>query len=131
MSYIYTYTTQGQHKPTKQNSENGPQGQKWSIVFCGLCWHCVMTFAGSHPSILVARQELRVWGKKKRTFWAPQVRNHRLMTDSTIDPPEKTAIFFIERFMAARHDERCYKKYYLHVFPCLQRAPSSGDRGGG
>ena len=31
------------------------------------------------------------------------------LTDSTIAPPPKPAIFFYERFMAARHEERCYE----------------------
>ena len=45
-------------------------------------------------------------------------------------PPLKSAIFFNERFMAARHEERCYEKCNLHIFSFLQRTAERWRRRG-
>ena len=62
-----------------------------------------------------SRQSLAgIFGNVFQTFGLPLPP----VTDSTIAPPKK-AIFFNERFMAARHEEECYEKITLtHFHAC-------------
>ena len=46
---------------------------------------------------------------------SPSLSHPVVTANSTIAPPPEPAIFFNERFLAARHEERCYKNIYIHT----------------
>ena len=68
---------------------------------------------------------------KLRNLRKKVVRPCRVATDSTIAPPQKTAIFFNEGLLAARHEEGCYGKKKLRIFSCLRKRTIERWRRGG